>query len=185
MNKPFYVKKIETFDIKNILNFINKNNVYYDHKFNELYNRKVLFKKVFSQVIVDRSIVKNQELYINFMMFLSPLLKKLNTRYGSGTLWKMQLAKMHGNGSIIKPHVDSGLEFLFSHRIHIPIITNENIHFYIEDKKFNLKSNSVYEVNNSKEHSVINENKNDFERVHLIIDFLENKYFPFLLTETN
>ena len=114
------------------------------------------------------------------MMFLSPLLKKLNRRYGSGTLWKMQLSKMNGKGSIIKPHIDNGLEFLFCHRIHIPIITNANIYFFIEDKKFNLKCNNVYEVNNYKEHSVINMNENDFERIHLIIDFIENKYIQFM-----
>jgi len=180
MNKPFYIKKIEIFDIKNILNFINKNDLYYDYEFDKLYNRKLFFKKVHSHVIINNGIIKNQQSYINFMIFLSPLLKKLNTRYGDGTIFGMQLAKMFGKESIIKPHCDTGLYFLFSHRIHIPIITNENIDFFIEDKKFNLKCNSVYEVNNYKTHSVINRNEN-FQRIHLIIDFIEKKYIPFIM----
>ena len=178
MNKPFYIKKIEIFNIKNILNFINKNDLYYE--FNELYNKKLFFKKVHSHVIIDNGMIKDPQLYINFMIFLSPLLKKLNTRYGDGTILGMQLEKMFGKESIIKPHCDLGLYFLFSHRIHIPIITNENIDFFIEDKKFNLKCNSVYEVNNYKTHSVINKNEN-FERIHLIIDFIEKKYISFTM----
>jgi hypothetical protein len=179
MNKPFYIKKIETFDIKNILNFINKNSICYNYAFDKLYDRKSNFEKVHSHIIVDRFLIKNMESYINFMIFLSPLLKKLNIRYGPGTIYRMQLSTMFGEGSCINPHSDIGLDFLFSHRIHIPIITNENIDFFIEDKKFNLKCNSVYEINNSKFHSVINKNQN-FERIHLIIDFVENKYMPFM-----
>lgn len=181
MNKPFLVEKIETFDIKNILNYINQNNLFYDSAFNNLYNRKENFYKVLSHIIVDNFTIKDQESYINFIIFLSPLLKKIKIRYGNGSILKMQLSKMCGKNSIIHPHSDIGLIFRFSHRIHIPIITNENVDFFVDDKKFNLKTNNVYEINNSKIHSVLNRNQNSFERIHLIVDFIENKYIPFVV----
>jgi hypothetical protein len=71
--------------------------------------------------------------------------------------------------SLISTHIDKG-EFLQStHRIHIPIITNENCYFVIEGKQEQFKESELWEINNTgKYHSVHNEG--DSDRIHLIID---------------
>ena len=89
---------------------------------------------------------------------------------------------MKGTGEII-PHVDLGLGFLFSHRIHIPLVTNQNVIFTVEDERFHLKRGHVYEINNSKLHSVQNKNDPTYNRVHLIFDYMTSEYIPFIKSE--
>ena len=52
------------------------------------------------------------------------------------------------------------------------IKTNSEVDFYIEDKSYSLKEGVWYEINNQKNHSVIN--KSSMDRVHLIVDILPN-----------
>lgn len=81
------------------------------------------------------------------------------------------LTKLLPNG-VIPPHRDQ-IAFILEkgHRIHIPIITNDNVSFSVGDETKNLKEGHVYEINNGRTHSVKNESNE--ERVHLIIDLLD------------
>ena len=69
----------------------------------------------------------------------------------------------------IEEHCDFN-ELVLCHRIHIPIITNDQVIFHIDKIPFFLEEGKVYEINNQKLHSV--ENNSNFDRVHLIIDIL-------------
>jgi hypothetical protein len=54
-----------------------------------------------------------------------------------------------------------------SNRVHIPIITNENNFFVIEDSVFRLPANgSVYEVNTTKKHTFVNASLET--RIHIV-----------------
>ena len=61
-------------------------------------------------------------------------------------------------------------------RIHIPIRTNPNVHFYLwKDKKpqhYNLEQGKYYYADVSKPHAV--HNKADFDRLHLVVDCYNN-----------
>ena len=61
-------------------------------------------------------------------------------------------------------------------RIHIPIRTNHNVHFYLwKDKKpqhYNLEEGKYYYTDVSKPHAV--HNKADFDRLHLVVDCYTN-----------
>jgi hypothetical protein len=93
--------------------------------------------------------------------------------YYDGKVVRCEIIKMKGKSNI-QPHIDSG-EFLYSgRRIHVPLITNDKIIFSIFNNDMNLKVGNWYEINNSLPHSV--NNPTDEERIHIIIDIMQNKY---------
>ena len=71
----------------------------------------------------------------------------------------------------IRPHTDGGW-FIDTHRIHIPIITDPDILFILDGKKFHLECGYAYEMNNLVEHSVVNPTA--VGRVHLMVDIHPN-----------
>jgi len=76
-------------------------------------------------------------------------------------------------GKSIGRHRDSnpvGNRFNRCHRIHIPILTNEECFFEIDGELKIMRSGEVWEINNVRKlHSVYNNGKTD--RIHLLIDW--------------
>jgi hypothetical protein len=75
----------------------------------------------------------------------------------------------------VAPHVDSGDYLSTVRRFHIPIITNPLVSFTVDGETINMKPFECWEVNNLKEHSVLNDG--DEDRVHLLIDILPEYSF--------
>lgn len=73
-------------------------------------------------------------------------------------------------GAEIDTHTDHGYSLSRSHRIHWPVITNEQVEFVIDGKMKSLNIGELWEVNNRQPHSV--KNAGDTARVHLIFDFV-------------
>jgi aspartyl/asparaginyl beta-hydroxylase (cupin superfamily) len=73
-------------------------------------------------------------------------------------------------GGVIAPHRDNNFSLTHSHRIHLPVITNEHVLFTVGDDTMNLPAGGMYEINNRRTHSV--ENLSDEARVHVILDFV-------------
>jgi hypothetical protein len=72
-------------------------------------------------------------------------------------------------GSRIKEHTD--LELGIEHgaaRIHIPVVTNDDVEFYLNGSRVVMTAGSAWYLRLSDPHSVYN--KGDAERVHLVID---------------
>jgi len=86
-----------------------------------------------------------------------------------GTIIRAMAAKLLSGGRI-NPHFDSHVSFRQSHRIHVPITTNNRVRFMIDGKPFRLKVGNAYEINNQKTHSVMNSGKED--RITFIFDYL-------------
>ncbi len=86
-----------------------------------------------------------------------------------GTIIRAMAAKLLIGGRI-NPHFDSHASFRHSHRIHVPITTNQRVRFTIDGKPFHLEVGNAYEINNQKTHSVINSGKED--RVTFIFDYM-------------
>ncbi|MCY3793903.1 MAG: aspartyl/asparaginyl beta-hydroxylase domain-containing protein, partial [Gammaproteobacteria bacterium] len=57
-----------------------------------------------------------------------------------------------------------------SHRIHVPITTNNKVRFMIEGRPHRLQVGSAYEINNQKRHSVLN--SGDEDRITFIFDYV-------------
>ena len=72
-------------------------------------------------------------------------------------------------------HCDSGYYLLNVHRLHIPIVTNDSVEFFLNGDVVNMKTGSCYEINNAREHAV--SNNGDTDRIHLIMDIIPKKAF--------
>jgi hypothetical protein len=73
-------------------------------------------------------------------------------------------------GCGITAHRDMNFSLTHSHRVHLPIITNDEVWFTVGSESINMRPGELYEVNNRRVHSV--ENKGAEDRVHLILDFV-------------
>jgi aspartyl/asparaginyl beta-hydroxylase (cupin superfamily) len=97
---------------------------------------------------------------------------KLKKIYGKGFIIRAILVLLKSNSQINR-HIDTGKSLSICHRIHIPIITNKNVFFEIDNEIKNLKEGEMWEINNSeKMHSVVN--NGDADRIHLIVDWIND-----------
>lgn len=112
--------------------------------------------------------VKNRTSIINQILFDE--INKLEHLY-DGTCINILFAKLLPH-SEIPPHGDVSRLLTNVHRIHLPLITNEDVDFYVDDVKYNFREGTLYEINNSLTHSV--ENNSTLDRIHLILDILPN-----------
>ena len=86
-----------------------------------------------------------------------------------GTIIRAMAAKLLP-GSVIRPHTDRHPSFHNGHRIHIPITTNSRVRFMIDGRPYRLQVGSAYELNNQKNHSVMNKGKEG--RITFIFDYV-------------
>ena len=86
-----------------------------------------------------------------------------------GTIIRAMAAKLLAGGRI-KPHADVHPSFHCGHRIHIPITTNKRVRFMIDGRPYQLQVDQVYELNNQKQHSVMNKGTTD--RITFIFDYV-------------
>ena len=73
-------------------------------------------------------------------------------------------------GENIKAHSDVHQSFHCAHRIHVPITTNPKVWFTIDGRPYQFKVGQAYEINNQKQHSVVN--KGDEDRLTFIFDYI-------------
>ena len=100
-----------------------------------------------------------------------PLMNQIIDRHypPGGAIVRAMAVKLPAGGAI-KPHRDKHPSFYYSHRVHIPILSNPNVRFMLDGQCHTLKVGTVYEINNQKQHSV--SNKGDEDRINFIFDYL-------------
>jgi len=100
-----------------------------------------------------------------------PLMHEIiNKHYPKGgTIIRAMAAKLLKGGTI-KPHVDHHPSFHCGHRIHVPITTNPRVRFMIDGRPYQFQVDQVYELNNQRQHSVMN--KGDEDRITFIFDYV-------------
>ena len=86
-----------------------------------------------------------------------------------GTIIRAMAAKLLAGGRI-DPHLDEHPSFHCGHRIHIPITSNSRVRFMIAGRPYQFKVGEVYELNNQKQHSVMNKGSED--RITFIFDYV-------------
>lgn len=85
-------------------------------------------------------------------------------------------------GALIKEHKDAELSFEHgSIRIHIPVITNGQVEFYLDKERMNLKEGECWYMNFNLPHSL--HNKSNTHRVHLVIDSIVNNWVTTLFEQ--
>lgn len=78
-------------------------------------------------------------------------------------------------GAYIKPHTDNCLGYEDGYfRIHIPIITNEDVAFILDNQRLIMNEGECWYIDANFTHSVANKGKKD--RIHLVIDGIRNEW---------
>lgn len=97
-------------------------------------------------------------------------------------LLSVRLLKLNA-GAVIKEHKDAELYYEKGEiRIHIPVITNDEVEFYLDKERMNLKEGECWYMNFNLPHSVNNKSKAD--RIHLVIDAVVNDWVRELFDQT-
>ena len=165
------------YNVENILKIINDNNLDWDEFTDrqKRYGTEHIHTKTIP-IIFDKSFNFNHLKIIpttHYPLFKEEITKiediiKHNTGE-NGKIMRALLVKLTA-GESIRPHVD------ICRRIHIPIQTNEDCFFTVGDDKRNLRLGELWEINNDKQkHSV--DNFGNTDRIHLIVDWIEESLF--------
>ena len=92
----------------------------------------------------------------------------MNARY-RGKIIRLLLAELVPHGRI-PPHQDMGSAVVLVHRLHLPVVTNPNVRFFVDGVPHYLDPGGVFEFDNTRSHAV--DNASDSSRVHLMCDIL-------------
>ncbi len=90
-----------------------------------------------------------------------------------GTIIRAMAAKLVAGAKIVT-HRDTHPSFHYGHRIHVPITTNPRVRFTIDGRPCPMEVGQAYEINNQKQHSVMNKGKED--RITFIFDYVPAEY---------
>jgi tetratricopeptide (TPR) repeat protein len=113
-----------------------------------------------------------QPLYADFEEVLRPVVDHIARYYrDNGFVVRILFAKLLAGGKI-EEHVDFGYSLIGVHRIHIPVVTNDDVVFRVGGESRNLRVGEFCEIDNSEKHAVDNNSAED--RVHLIVDWMPN-----------
>jgi hypothetical protein len=176
-----YFKNFDVSMIKNKCTFLNEewlidqsrqNMEYPDRRNPHLYTNTYIIQdhslawqngETFSPVMKDKGLYK----------IVSPIINELESRM-CGKSARVLLIKLGANKDVTG-HVDSGDYLNTVRRFHIPIITNQDVFYTVNNEKINMQEGDCWEINNRKIHSVSNDSNED--RVHLLIDIMPEEQF--------
>lgn len=113
--------------------------------------------------------------YYNFLF--DGLIEEITTQINSslnkdGVIFRSILARLRPNQNI-DAHVDRAEMMKYSKKIHIPIITNNNVLFQVGGEEKNLKEGEIWDIDVTKLHAVYNQSNQN--RVHLIVMYTDRK----------
>ncbi|MCB2114385.1 MAG: aspartyl/asparaginyl beta-hydroxylase domain-containing protein [Parvularculaceae bacterium] len=111
--------------------------------------------------------------WAQYSKYALPVIQDIIRRHYSihGTVIRAVFAKLLA-GMSIDEHFDDHPSFAIGHRIHVPLVTNDEVDFVIAGEHFNLKEGVAYEVSNLDFHYVANPSRED--RIHMIFDYVED-----------
>ena len=100
---------------------------------------------------------------------LLPIMEQVTASYGYShpSYPKVMLARLEA-GHSIDPHIDRAKSNRCTHKIHIPLETNEQAIFTSNSIHHHLLEGYAYEVNNTVEHAA--ENLGERDRIHFIFE---------------
>lgn len=90
--------------------------------------------------------------------------------YKSGYFPRVMFANMNP-GTLIPEHIDGDDRGWTPHKIHIPLLTNPDVIFFVHGQEYCFERGKAYEVDNSGKHGV--KNNGTTARVHFIFEYLD------------
>lgn len=114
----------------------------------------------------------DRPLWAQWRTLLEPVLAQAVTPYGyaRGVFPRVMLARM-APGGVIKPHRDANPAAKWPHKIHVPLLTNEQVTFFVDGVGYHLEEGEAVEVSNMAVHAV--ENNGPSDRIHLIFEYFD------------
>lgn len=114
----------------------------------------------------------DRPLWAQWRELLEPVLAQSVRPYGyaNAAFPRVMLARM-APGGVIKPHRDANPAAKWPHKVHVPLITNERVTFFVDGVGYHLKEGEAVEVSNMAVHAV--ENAGDSDRIHLIFEYYD------------
>jgi hypothetical protein len=111
-------------------------------------------------------------LWAEWKPLLEPVLAQSTKAYGyaEGAYPRVMLARM-APGGVIHPHRDQNPAAKWPHKIHVPLLTNDDVTFWVDGKSFHFAEGQAVEVNNMGVHAV--ENGGTTDRIHLIFEYYD------------
>ncbi len=99
----------------------------------------------------------------------SPQGKSLVEQYGAGYFVRARLVRVLGGGTFAAAP-DRSISETHSHRIHVPLISNDDVRFRVGDRALVIPEGEIYEINNLLPRDIAN--GGDVACVHLILDYV-------------
>jgi hypothetical protein len=111
-------------------------------------------------------------LWSEWKPLLEPVLKAATVPYGyeRSAFPRVMLARM-APGGVIHPHRDQNPAAKWPHKIHVPLVTNDAVTFYVDGNAYHFTEGEAVEVNNMGLHAV--ENRGSADRIHLIFEYYD------------
>lgn len=114
----------------------------------------------------------DRPLWADWSALLMPVLEQATRpyAYARGEFPRVMLARM-SPGGVIKPHRDANPAARWPHKIHVPLLTNDKVTFYVDGVGYRMPEGEAFEVNNMGVHAV--QNAGDSDRIHLIFEYYD------------
>ena len=114
----------------------------------------------------------DRPLWREWKRILDPVLTAATAEYGyaRGDYPRVMLARMDPGG-VIRPHQDANPAAKWPHKIHVPILTNDGVTFFVDGIGYKMAAGEAVEVNNMAVHAVTNAGSTP--RIHLIFEYYD------------
>ncbi len=114
----------------------------------------------------------DHRLWPEWRALLEPALAQATRAYGydRGGYPRIMLARM-APGGVIHPHRDGNPAAKWPHKIHLPLLTNDSVTFFVDGVGYHFAEGQAVEVNNMGVHAVANNGATD--RIHLIFEYYD------------
>jgi hypothetical protein len=114
----------------------------------------------------------DRPLWDEWKPLLEPVMTAATADYGYRRFAfpRVMLARMAPGGEIL-PHDDTNPAAKWPHKIHVPLLTNPDVTFFVDDVGYHFAEGDAVEVNNMAVHAVTNRGTTD--RIHLIFEYFD------------
>ena len=132
--------------------------------------RHILFR--FPERLSDWRTGADRPAIAEWRELLEPVLAAATAPYGyaRGDFPRIMLANM-APGGVIHPHRDTNASAKWPHKIHVPLVTNDKVTFFVDGTGHHLPEGEAAEVNNMGLHAVTN--AGETARIHLIFEYYD------------
>ncbi|MEO7654609.1 MAG: aspartyl/asparaginyl beta-hydroxylase domain-containing protein [Sphingomicrobium sp.] len=116
--------------------------------------------------------IDDRPLWQDWKPLIDPVLRVATEPFGyaDGDFPRIMLARM-APGGVIHPHRDENPAAKWPHKIHVPLLTNPDVVFYVGGQPYHFAEGEAVEVNNLGIHAV--ENRGSTDRIHLIFEYYD------------